>query len=40
MQTIQGFCVLDKLELVHRYVGSFKSPKVNSLGSSSSGEMK
>ena len=24
---------LDKLELVHRYVGSFKSPKVNSLGS-------
>ena len=25
---------LDKLELVHRYVGSFKSPKVNSLGSS------
>ena len=24
---------LDKLELVHRYVGSFKTPKVNSLGS-------
>ena len=24
---------IDKLELVHRYVGSFKSPKVNSLGS-------
>ena len=24
---------LDKLELIHRYVGSFKSPKINSLGS-------